>query len=326
MRRTSSTVRARTPHPSPSIAPWNRSASRTTRPVEATLRHGNFHWISGVDCCTAGRGERFLVTPALTCAFPMWTSMWTSVNHTSDIPGRRRSPGVDTRTVVSWQDARTENHIAPSAERRRDDARPRPSHPSPHAGAASARAALRVGARTAARDPVRQRPVPSPAAGQGRLGQRRGRTSRARRGRAVVLGPRGGAGRHRSRRAGDHRGDAPRARRGARPPAPIGRRGPATEATRTSTSSPSGRSGSRRTVARRRSASRRTRSGRSGRWTPRRAMPRPSRSACSSSGRRARLRRRTTWSRDERGPATQRLAPQPHVPTAVDGACDLVHR
>ncbi len=85
MRRTSSTVRARTPHPSPSIAPWNRSASRTTRPVEATLRHGNFHWISGVDCCTAGRGERFLVTPALTCAFPMWTSMWTSVNHTSDI-------------------------------------------------------------------------------------------------------------------------------------------------------------------------------------------------------------------------------------------------
>ena len=73
------------PHPSPSIAPWNRFAPRTLRPVEATLRPEKFHWISGVDCCAAGRGERFLVTPALTCGFPMWTSMWTSVNHTSDI-------------------------------------------------------------------------------------------------------------------------------------------------------------------------------------------------------------------------------------------------
>ncbi len=77
------------PHPSPSIVPWSRSAPPVTRPVEATLRPGNFHWISAVDCCTAGRGERFLVTPALTCAFPMWTSMWTSVNHTSDIRRRR---------------------------------------------------------------------------------------------------------------------------------------------------------------------------------------------------------------------------------------------
>ena len=247
IRRTSSTVRARTLTPPRRSPRANRSAPRVPRPVEATLRPGNFHWISGVDCCTAGGGERFLVTPALTCAFPMWTSMWTSVNHTSDIPEEGRSPtGKLTRTVVSSLDdtdpprrllrlqllasRRCAHSRIPRGYRMLELLRREPLSASELARGGSR---IRFGSARFHLQQLVRGGLAQPA------GDRRG----ARRTRAAVHCARGRARRHRPRGAGDDGRHASRARRGARKPAPSGRhRTSGAGDSDRSTSCPSGRS------------------------------------------------------------------------------------
>ena len=231
------------PHPSPTIAPRNGPMHRAPR-TEATLRPGKFHWISGVDCCAAGRGERFLVTPALTCAFPMWTTMWTSVNHTSDIPGGDRE-GPATRTLYLWRYARTGPSPLSAELGCRSDARPRASHADPHARAAPAGAALRLGAREATRDQVRERAIPSPAAGQGRAWRSAAGDRRVRGGLELLFTATAGVWIDiESDGAGSDRGAMHRAYVGGARPATARRRdGAATRATPRSTSCRSGKSG-----------------------------------------------------------------------------------
>ena len=217
---------------------------------------------------------------------------------------------------------------AAAAERRRGDARPRPPHAAPHAGAAPAGAPVRLGARQAARDPVRQRPVPSPPAGRGGLACPPASGGCEAGVELLFSAPEDVWVDIDPDEPGDDRGHAPRVGRASSAAGcesaavgPVGRR------TRPSTSCRSGRSGSRPTAAAEASGSRRTRSGGSGRWTHRgdgghraghaRPLPVPHAGAP----------RATIAVRMSDGVGRRNvLLAQPHVPAAVDGSRDLVHR